>query len=532
MSTINLNWTFGNIRTITTIFLDIFIMWFVLYYAIRIIRSNERTIQIFKGILLVVIIDALAKFLGLKTLEYIADMFINWGFLAFIIIFQPEIRGLLERIGKSNAFSRITTLTGNEKENLVDQIVTATMLLSKDQTGALISIEQSHSLNDYVATGTRMNSDVTAELLTSIFVTSTPLHDGAVIIQGDKIACASAYFPPTNLELPSRYGARHRAAIGISEITDAVTIIVSEETGSISITEGGKIFHVNERQLRNYLLRVICGEETEVHSSSYAPDVEPAREVLIAEEKKEPESTNTGVLSKIAIKKQDTGEIETDKIEAEEIVVDGVVQEKEEDSLRVEDEKKNSFHLFGLGKKKEEDAMHHIEEEMADIKLPKKKKRKKPSYPSAKVVKTPKEETKPEEVVEEKVEEVVAQPVVEEEPPVEEVITEEVVEEEPTTEVLDELEVSAAPRMTAEEVRRAREEYMQKFSNKKETTELEETLEDLKDKTTEEKEEVIYDTSKLDLSKIVGLSDELDKTLNMVDQLDETSEKKEGGEDK
>jgi uncharacterized protein (TIGR00159 family) len=200
-------------------FLDIFIIWLILYYVLKLVRNNARTIQIFKGIILIVVIDALAKLLGLKTLEYMMDMFVNWGFLAIIIIFHPEIRSILERIGKSNVFSRITTLTGGEKEHLVDNIVTAVMVLSKNQTGALISIEQSHSLEDFVATGTRMNSDVTAELLTSIFVTTTPLHDGAAIIQGDKIACASAYFPPTNMELPSRFGARHRAAIGISEIT-------------------------------------------------------------------------------------------------------------------------------------------------------------------------------------------------------------------------------------------------------------------------------------------------------------------------
>ena len=216
MHLLNFTFTLENIRSVLVTFLDIFIMWLILYYVLRIVRNNSRTIQIFKGIVFVILADALAKLLGLKTIEYVTDMFINWGFLAIIIIFQPEIRSLLEKMGKSGVFSRITTLTGNEKENLVDQIVTAVMLLSQDQTGALISIEQSHSLEDYVATGTRLNSDVSAELLTSIFVTSTPLHDGAVIIQGDKIACASAYFPPTNLELPSRFGARHRAAIGIT----------------------------------------------------------------------------------------------------------------------------------------------------------------------------------------------------------------------------------------------------------------------------------------------------------------------------
>lgn len=502
----NLNYTFENIRTITVMFLDIFIMWLVLYYAIRIVRSNSRTIQIFKGILLVILIDAIAKFLGLKTLQSLTAVFINWGFLAIIIIFQPEIRSLLERLGKSNVFSRITTLTGNEKENLVDQIVTAAMLLSQDQTGALISIEQSYSLDDYVATGTKMNSDVTAELLTSLFVTSTPLHDGAVIIQGDKIACASAYFPPTNLDLPSRYGARHRAAIGISEITDAVTIVVSEETGEISITDGGKIFHVDRRQLRNYLLRVICGEETEVLSSNYSDEpIAPGREVIIEEPAKEEPSESTGVLSKIAIKKQ---EVEDEKIEVEEVISSEPIEEKpqKEETPEVviaddKPEKKHKFSMFGFGKNEEKDALEKLDDAAADIKLPKKKKRKKPSYPEQKPV----------------VQEIVEEP-------------KEVVQEEQNEEVIQEgndgLDVPT-PRMSAEDVRRLREANKKKLSHKKDepvTVKLEEPVK-------EEEPEKVYDTSKIDISKIVGLDKELDETLSMIDKLDtEASKNREGGD--
>ena len=241
MPILNFTWTLDNVLKLILSLADIFIVWFIIYYVLRIVRNNSRTVQIFKGILFVLIVDAVSKFLGLKTVEYFADMFINWGFLALIIIFQPEIRSILERMGKSNVFNRIVTLSGNEREKLVDQIVTAVMLLSKDKTGALISIERSQSLEDYISTGTRLNSDVTAEILTSIFVTTTPLHDGAVIIQGDKIACASAYFPPTNLDLPGRYGARHRAAVGISEVTDTMTLVVSEETGNVSIAIAGEL---------------------------------------------------------------------------------------------------------------------------------------------------------------------------------------------------------------------------------------------------------------------------------------------------
>lgn len=269
MNGFNFTLTLDNIRSISMMVLDILIVWLVLYYVLHLVRVNSKTSQIFKGILFVIIIDALSKFLGLRTLAYFADMFINWGFLALIIIFQPEIRTILEKLGKTNLFGSRLAMSKDESENLVDQIVTAMMLLSKDKTGALISIERTpQSMDEYVKSGTRINADVTAELLTSIFVTTTPLHDGAVIIQDGKIACASAYFPPTSMDLPGRYGARHRAAVGISEVSDAVTIIVSEETGRISITEGGQIRTVDEKQLREYLLQVFSSEEEEEEETS------------------------------------------------------------------------------------------------------------------------------------------------------------------------------------------------------------------------------------------------------------------------
>ena len=381
MSAYNLNISLETIKNITVMFLDIFIIWLIIYYALRIIRNNARTIQIFKGIMVIIVIDGLAKVLGLKTVQYLADMFINWGLLAIIIIFQPEIRSLLERMGKSNVFSRITTLTGNERENLVDNIVTAVMLLSKDQTGALISIEQGHSLEDFIQTGTRLNSDVTAELLTSIFVTSTPLHDGAVIIQGDKIACASAYFPPTNMELPSRYGARHRAAIGISEITDAVTIVVSEETGNVSIAEAGKLIVVDREELRNYLLRVICGENTDVRNSS-------GRETygnVVIDDQAAAGQQKRGVFSKLAVRRQDTNVspvVETeDEAEKEARLAEENEAAVEEEVLEI----RPALSAAEIHQQADREA------EKAEIKLPHKKQRVKPSYPEQQRRMTPEE---------------------------------------------------------------------------------------------------------------------------------------------
>lgn len=493
MSGYSMGLTMENIRLITTMVMDIFIMSLVLYYSIRLVRNNSRTIQIFKGILLVIFIDLIAKLFGLNTVAYITDIFINWGFLAIIIIFQPEIRSILERLGKSNVFSRITTLTGNEKEQLVDQIVTATMLLSQDMTGALISIEQSHSLEDYISTGTRLNSDVTAELLTSLFVTTTPLHDGAVIIQGDKIACASAYFPPTNLELPSRFGARHRAAIGISEITDAVTIVVSEETGAISIAEAGKIYQVNRKELRDYLLRVILGEETEVRAQT---PIQPGREILIhdgedlPEEKEEPSTLR----DKLAVKKQDTEEVE--KIEVEEVVSAEEVIEEEPEEVIVEEpeKKKSSLSLFGNRRQRQSDedtAIIKLEEEAQDIKLPRNKKATaNPSYPSQEV----------EEVVE----------------------TKEVVEEPAQPEVEN-------ARMTSEDVEKMRKQFIEQYSaTPKEKTHTTPSPSAGSSYLTDNERQ--FDTTKLDLSKIVGEVDDLGEMFEIVDQMPNDSSSDQGGE--
>ncbi|MBQ9840020.1 MAG: diadenylate cyclase CdaA [Erysipelotrichaceae bacterium] len=254
--------------------LDIIIVWILIYYIIKIVRGNNRTVQIFKGIIFVIVVQAIAKYFGLETLAFLTDNIVNWGFLALIIIFQPEIRSILERFGKSNVFTRMSTLSGTEKERLVQALMDAASNLAESKTGALITLEQSSSLSEYIKTGVQMNSLVSAELLCSIFATTTPLHDGAVIIQGDKLSCASAYFPPTTLDLPSRYGARHRAAIGISEITDAVTIVVSEETGRVAIAEQGKLIQMNERKLREYLNRVILNKETVTTTSATTTSAE------------------------------------------------------------------------------------------------------------------------------------------------------------------------------------------------------------------------------------------------------------------
>lgn len=539
MSNYNFTLTMENVRAITVMFLDILAMWFLLYYAIQLIRKSRKTVQIFKGILIVLVVDWAARFLGMRTLEHFADIFVNWGFLAVIIIFQEEIRGLLEGLGKSNVLSRISTLTGDEKENLVDQIVTATMLLSQDQTGALICIEQSHSLDDFIATGTPLNSDVSAELLTSIFVTSTPLHDGAVIIQGDKIACASAYFPPTNLDLPNRYGARHRAAIGISEITDAVTIVVSEETGAVSIAEGGVLTTVNKTQLRNHLLRVICGTETEVTSNrstrkAAQEDARP-RAVIIEDEKpaktvkpaarkdgsdEQKTSGNTGLLKKLAVRHQDEETAPSGRIQAEEVVVpEGQETEKIEE----------------------------LEQEASEIKLPHKKKRPKPSYPDNAQVRRFEQERKEEErqqrLKEEAKQRVEAEAKAAEEERARKAAAEARAKAEAEAKAKAEAEAKAKAEaeetarqeqaaaaeetvapvrpMTAEDVRRARQEALDRLTGRKTVPEEEKKPEETKPA---KKAQDGFDTDGVDLSKLVGFKEDLDKTMTMIDGLSSVSD--------
>lgn len=445
MSDFTLNLSILTLRTVLQAAADIFIIWLILYYVLRIVRNNSRTIQIFKGIMMFVLFDVCAGFLGLKTVKYFADIFLNWGILAIFIIFQPEFRSLLEKIGKTNLFASLHTLSGNEKEVIVDQIVSATMLLSSDSTGALISIERSNSLDDFVETGIRLNSEVTAELLTSIFVTSTPLHDGAVIIQGDRIACASAYFPPTTQDVPSRYGARHRAAIGISEITDCITIVVSEETGTVSIACAGKVTSVDRKGLRDFLMHEICGETIEVRSHINTNNATSSSA----------SSKKSAMIEKLAIRRQKPAIDEDVKNEVEEVpskmeVESVIVATKPH--VQAEDVRRNAE----IHKAADAEAMAQ------EIKLPHKKKRPAASYPDQSQRK----------------------------------------------------ERNRVQRMTSQQVEQARQATAAALSHqpKEEVP-----------KVVMKEEHEQFDTTKLDISKIVGFNDELDRQFKMVDDLSGTS---------
>lgn len=259
--------TFTSLLQILKVVLDFLIVWVVVYYVLRIVRNNSRTVQIFKGIILLMFTYFVVSKINLPTTSQLIGLALQYGLLVFVVIFQPEIRSMLERLGKTSIFSALHSLSENQKEKLIDELVAAAETLSASKTGALITLEQGHSLSDYIKTGKVLNSVVTRELLTSIFVPSTPLHDGAVIIQGDRIAAASAYFPPTSQGLPTQLGARHRAAIGISEITDSITIVMSEETGKISVAQNGKLTEMDAQGLRDFLYLIIQNIEKEVSRS-------------------------------------------------------------------------------------------------------------------------------------------------------------------------------------------------------------------------------------------------------------------------
>lgn len=276
-----MNLTWSDFTFLLRFTLDILVIWLLIYSALRLVRNNNRTIQIVKGILIIVIIKGIAVVLGLHTLSYLLNIFLNWGVVAVLILFQPEIRGMLERVGKTSPFFS-NNISAVRLQQMVDDLVASCTTMSSSKTGALISIQQTQSLQDYIETGTKMDSDVSQELINTIFQYGTPLHDGAVIIQGVKIACAGAYFPPTNQDLPSRYGARHRAAVGISEITDSITIIVSEETGDISVAIHGTLTKYSPEALKRFLTnKLVITDEVKHENELLGPVYKTARRVGI-----------------------------------------------------------------------------------------------------------------------------------------------------------------------------------------------------------------------------------------------------------
>lgn len=225
-------------------FADVLLVWLVLYYILKNLRKNVKMVLLFKGILIVVSLKIISDLLDLVTISFLMDYVIEWGPLALIIIFQPEIRNVLEQLGRSQLLGRHKVLTVDEREKVVYEIVNAVEYLKKTRIGALIVIERDNSLQDYIERSKKLYADITSDLLIAIFFPNNPLHDGGVIIQGDKITSAGAVFPTSDsLKISKRLGTRHRAALGISEEMDCLALVVSEETGRISIAMGGELYY-------------------------------------------------------------------------------------------------------------------------------------------------------------------------------------------------------------------------------------------------------------------------------------------------
>ncbi len=224
--------------------LDISIVWALFYMVLKNIKNNVKLSLLFKGIIFIVILKLLGDFLGLVTVGLLLEYVIMWGPLALIVIFQPEIRSILEQLGRTQLLGRHKVLTVDEREKLVYEVINAVEYMKKARIGALIVLERDTSLQDYISKATSLYADISSELLISIFFPNNPLHDGGVIIQGDKISCAGAVFPTSSSgKINKRLGTRHRAALGITEETDAISIVVSEETGRLSLAVKGELYY-------------------------------------------------------------------------------------------------------------------------------------------------------------------------------------------------------------------------------------------------------------------------------------------------
>lgn len=250
----NVNWsqllTLQNFMNL----LDILIIWFILYRLIMLVRGT-KAVQLFKGIAIIIVVRLLSGYLRLHTLAYLVDQVLAWSVIGVIVIFQPEIRRGLEHLGRAPLFSGSGTSLKASGEQFVEQLDQAIQYMSKRRIGALISIQQKTGLEDYIETGTSLDAETTGALLINIFIPNTPLHDGAVIIRDGRIAAAAAFLPLSDSNLiPKELGTRHRAAVGISEVTDAITIVVSEETGGVTITRNSQfMLDLSREEYMKYL---------------------------------------------------------------------------------------------------------------------------------------------------------------------------------------------------------------------------------------------------------------------------------------
>ncbi|MFH0732694.1 MAG: diadenylate cyclase CdaA [Candidatus Omnitrophota bacterium] len=237
---------------------EILLLWY-LFYLMLLFLKGTRAFQVLKGLTIIILVVSVSAFfvtqkLGFYTLNWMIERFFGLIVIALIILFQPEMRQGLASIGQKGMFSLAVL-----EQHIIEEIVNAASLLSKKKIGAIMAIERDASLRVYIESGISLDAQVTAEILNTIFMPNTPLHDGGVVIRGERVLAAGCLFPLTdNPHVSKRLGTRHRAAIGLTEERDAVVVVVSEETGSVSVAVDGKLTQDLDWANLEKMLRNLC----------------------------------------------------------------------------------------------------------------------------------------------------------------------------------------------------------------------------------------------------------------------------------
>ena len=241
--------------------IDILIIAYLTYKLYELMKET-RAEQLVKGIFIIFIALRISEILNLRTFHWILSNTMTVGLMAIIVVFQPELRRILEQLGRTNIISRTNSIS--KESDTINEVVQASLSLSRQKIGALIVFERKTGINEIIQTGTNLNADVSRELLINIFIPNTPLHNGAVVIRRNYIKAAACFLPLTeNKNLNKELGTRHRAALGITEKSDSLSLVVSEETGNISIAINGKLYRdLNEERLRNMLSINLISEKT------------------------------------------------------------------------------------------------------------------------------------------------------------------------------------------------------------------------------------------------------------------------------
>lgn len=236
---------------------DIGVVSYVFYRLFMLIRGT-RAVQLIKGIIVLVVATFASQYLGLREVNWLLKRVMEALIVAIPVVFQPELRRALEQLGRGRLFTPAPSpevLDEESRNRLIDELLRATEMLSKNKVGALLVLERETGLNDYIETGIKIDGLVSAEFLINIFIPNTPLHDGAVVVRGNRVLAAACFLPLTDQGgLPTELGSRHRAALGISEQSDALALVVSEETGAVSLGSAGKLIRsLDSRTLREML---------------------------------------------------------------------------------------------------------------------------------------------------------------------------------------------------------------------------------------------------------------------------------------